>query len=325
VDGLDVDILRHMGLLPFLAWPHPPENLRPGRVARQLGVSPDTVKDRIARLEAEGVIAGYEIHPNFRHLGVTATTFHFRVADPRHKARGVEDLRNVDGVVGVFDYLGPTVCVDLAFRHPRELERKVELVARLLMAEALPHPCFDYALPEVRRPLANLDWRIIRALRGRARRPPEDVGAEIGVSGRTVRRRLDRMAAEGCVDIIPIVDKARMSGYIMYEALVTLREGVEHADGLPPALARAFHGAVCAAWPMPERERRCATVLLLARSVAEIEGLRREVEAVPGVEHVEVLIPAGSVSRTGWVDEAIEARIRETEALSRTPAAAPGP
>lgn len=330
MDGLDVAILRQMGLQPFLAWPHPPDNLRAARIARELRVSPETVKDRVSRMEAEGVIAGYEVFPNFRHLGVTATTYHFRAPDARSKARALGDVHNVEGVVGVFDFIGPTVCVDLAYRHSRELERKVDLVARLLDARTLPHACFDYSPPEVPGPLRNLDWRIIRALRGQARRAPDDVAAEVGVSGRTVRRRIERMSAEGSIDIVPIVDTARMPGYIMYEALVTLDALPNDASGLPPALQRAFEAALCCAWPLPGRDQRCVTLLLLARSVAEIEAMRREAEALRGVTDVEILIPAGSVSRSDWVDEAIEARVRDTAratappAVSKAPPPAPG-
>ena len=321
-----MDILRHMGLQPFLAWPHPPDNLRPSHIARALGVTPETVKERVSRMEADGVISGYEIYPNLRHLGVHATTYHFRVGEGRPKEQGLADVKNVEGVVGVFDYIGPTVCVDLAYRHPKELERKVGLVARLLDAQALPHPCFDYAPPEVARALTNLDWRIIQALRGQARRRPEDVARGLGVSARTVRRRIERLAAEGSIDIVPRLDTSRISGAVLYELLVTLEEDLP-ADRLPARFERLCRGALCSAWPMPERARRCATLLLLARSVSDIERMRREAESTPGVVAVEVLIPAGSVGRPEWIDEAIEARIAESapaKAPTATARAAPG-
>ncbi|HVM45801.1 MAG TPA: Lrp/AsnC family transcriptional regulator [Candidatus Thermoplasmatota archaeon] len=312
MDGLDLDILRAMGLQPFQGGARPPDRLRPSRIARELGVSADTVTARIERMQDEGVIRGFEVYPNFGHLGVTATTYHFLVGDRRAKARRLEDVRNVEGVVGIFDFVGSAVCVDLAYRHPRELERKVELVARLLGAQTLPHACFDYAPPPVARPLAGLDWRIVRALRGRARRSPEEVAAELGVSARTIRRRVERMLADGSIDIVPDVATARMSGYVIFEVLITLRGAVGDPHALPAPLARVFEGALYSAWPVPGRAARpCLTLMLAARSVAELDDMRRAAEALPEVDDVEVLIPAGRFGRSEWIDEAIEARIHE--------------
>src|SRR5688572_12512390 len=112
-----------MGLQPFLTWPHPPERLKATKIAKDLGLSPETVKERIARLEKDGTIQGYEVYPNFRHLGLLSTTYHFRVPDTTQKTRALEQVGRAEGVVGVYNFVGPDVCVDLAHRGGRDLTR----------------------------------------------------------------------------------------------------------------------------------------------------------------------------------------------------------
>ncbi|NJQ03089.1 Lrp/AsnC family transcriptional regulator [Streptomyces zingiberis] len=47
--------------------------------------------------------------------------------------------------------------------------------------------------------LNELDERIVRALAGDARRSYADVGAEVGLSAPAVKRRVDRLRAEGAI------------------------------------------------------------------------------------------------------------------------------
>jgi DNA-binding Lrp family transcriptional regulator len=318
MNALDIRILRHLGLQPFITWPHPPELLKPSRVAALIGVSTDTARERIARMEAEGVISGYQIYPNFGQLGLTATTEHFRVKDVAGKSGRVEAVAMLDGVVGVYDYLGPELCVDIAHRSTSDRARKVELVRRMLDADAAHYPCFAYHIPPVERGLDALDWRIIQALRGRALRPVEDIGTELDVSGRTVRRRFERMVKEGAFDIVPVFNPGRITGFVLFELVVTFDAPVD------PAVARpaldAVDDALAAAWSGAEGGRNVLTAFTLAPSVAAMEALRQEVERASRVLRAEVLIPAGSVARATWIDEAIEERIG---ALSKKTITAP--
>lgn len=50
-------------------------------------------------------------------------------------------------------------------------------------------------------PLSTLDYRIIHALHKNSRRPVSDVAEELGVSAKTVRRRLSRMIEEGLIEL----------------------------------------------------------------------------------------------------------------------------
>jgi DNA-binding Lrp family transcriptional regulator len=311
VDATDIRILRTMGIQPFLTWPHPPERLKATKIAKDLGLQPETVKERIARLEKDGTITGYEIYPNFRHLGLIPSTYHFRVADTSKKTRAIKDVGRAEGVVGVYNFVGPEVCVDLAHRGPSDLVRKIKIVETLLGAERAPYACFDFHLPRVERKLTALDWKIVRALRGNALKTHGEVGAELRISARTVRRRFDRMVKEGSFDIVPIIDLGQITGFILYELAITF--DAAQTERLKNPVLQLVADALCSAWPMPDEERHGMTLLLLARTVSEIEMFRKRAEALPGVKQVDALLPSDSTTNDAWIDEAIAERIREPD------------
>lgn len=303
-----------MGLQPFLTWPHPPERLKAAKIAKSLGLSPDTVKERVARLQRDSTIQGYEMYPNFGHLGLVPTTYHFRVEETIKKTRALEEVSRADGVVGIYNFVGPDVCVDLAHRGGHDLTRKLKHVGGLLGVEQASYACFDFHLPKVDRSLTSLDWRIIRGLRGDALKSFGDVGKELGISARTVRRHFDRMVKEGSFDIVPIVDLGAITGFILYE-LAILFDSVQTERSKNPLLEMSA-GALCSAWPMPDKERHGMTLLMLAKNVAEIEAFRRRAEALPGVKQVDALLPTDSMTNDAWIDESIAMRIREPDPAS---------
>ena len=63
-------ILREMGIQPYGALPRSPEMLKAPAVAKRLGANPERVADRIARMAEVGILLGYEVYPNYRHLNL---------------------------------------------------------------------------------------------------------------------------------------------------------------------------------------------------------------------------------------------------------------
>lgn len=306
VDALDVGILRTLGFLPFIQGARPLDATRPSHVARALGASPELVKDRIDRMEAAGIILGYEIHPNLRHLGLRQVTFHLHVP-PERKPQAMEVLSQVDGVAGVIDFVGTEMCVDVYHRSEGELARRLQLLSTIT---GVPQAHRLYENPDVAiaRPLSRLDWRIVRALRGQARRSHAEVADELKVSQRTVKRRLERMAQEGSIDILPIVDPGRIPNYIPVGMAVFLRPG-EHPSAVGD-VRRALKDRLFYSWVPPARELGHAELALYARTTGEIEELRRTAAAVEGVARVDVALPCGARFSQTWLNEAIDERIR---------------
>lgn len=304
VDRLDLHIIRTMGMRPFETWPRDPARFRPGFLAAAVGVAPETVTERISRMEQDGVLVGYEVYPNVHHLGLGQTTFHLHV-DPDEKTRVKDALEPVEGIVGLYDFLGADLCVDICYRSDADLDRKLRLVAHLARQEGVVR-FYDRALPAPVRPLTKLDWRILAALRGHGRLPPEDVADAVGVSAKTIRRRQSAMAAEGAFDTVAVVDLGRIPDLQVFNLVFFLRDA---ADAATTARIRStFDDRFFYAWQPPSLRFGSYHVTLFARTNAEVEALRRKASGIEGVERAEVMIPCGATWDGTWLDEAIRER-----------------
>src|SRR5688572_23467784 len=151
LDVKDLQILRLMGVQPFADWPRDQDHLRPSYFAKQLGMSVEAAKTRVRRLEKDGIIAGYEIYPNTSHLGYMCVGYLFHLPRPA-TAQTMQDLQAVDGLGIIERYLGPAIGIDLFEKSPAALERRVQLVARLLGATHHARYASYPSAPVARRP-----------------------------------------------------------------------------------------------------------------------------------------------------------------------------
>lgn len=305
MDVTDLRIIRAMGLRPFETWPRDPERFRPGYLGEACGVSPETVKTRLQRMQAEGILTGYEIYPNVRHFGLKQTSFHLHLPQER-KARAQEDLKPLDGLVGLYDFLGPDLCVDLCYRDDADLKRKLQLISRLTDQQRIVG-FYERAMPTPNRALISLDWRIVKALRGNARRPLEEVAAELGVSTRTVRRRFDQMQRLGDVDTVAVVDLGRIPDVRIFN-LVFYLDDPQDKQAMA-AIRKEFDASFLLAWQPPSADFGSFHTAQFANSNEEMEAIRRRGAALPGVSRAEISIPCGAYYHGEWLDEAIAARI----------------
>lgn len=303
VDALDLEILRHLGVKPFVGRPRRTEGLKPSAVARALGRNPQLVKDRIARMESQGIIAAYRLFPNVRHCGLALASFHL-LGHTIARRHDLARLSDVDGLVGVLWFYGGDVCVDISYAGSAELARRLQLVAHVAGAESGPLPLYDRPLPEVARPLSALDWRIIRALWQNARRPLPEVAREVGVTVKTVRARLQAMRREGSVDEHVELNYERISGLIPFNLAAWLRPG---AEGARSEVLKLFHDRYLIHFP-PPREQGPPTLMLqlFARAPAEIEALLQQASEVEGVVKVASLMPTGGYYTDRWLAELVD-------------------
>jgi DNA-binding Lrp family transcriptional regulator len=303
MDALDMRLLRTMGTGAFEHGPRHPDALKPAGLARAVGTTRQTVEARLARLEERGILQGYDLYPNLRHLGLEWAIYHFRAPDPESATRCFEGIDATNGVAGVYSFLTPDVCVDIYWAS--EEERAAEL------AGVSPHAMYKREMPPVRRVLSRLDWRILQALRGDARKSPEAVGAEVGVSARTVKRRLEEMARDNAFDVCARV-ALENAPYTIPLAFL-LRFGPEAGRETSLALMREFDERCLSAWVPPAAALGDYDMLLYAESMAEIEALRKRAQGIAGVKEVHVLPYSGGRVDVGWLDRLIQERVERPE------------
>lgn len=307
MDALDLRILATMGSSEWPPDAQHPDALKPSHIAKVLGVTQETVKDRLRKMERTGVLNGYDAYPNLRHLGLEATAYIFH-AQEAAKPGIVDKAKHVDGVVGTADFLGPFFLIVFAHRTDADARRRLALLSAIT-GDAAPRIIFRTAMPAVERPLTNLDWRIVHALRRRALRPTAEAAREVGVSQRTVKRRVDRMVSEGSLFFAPLAELSRVTGIIPFDLFCVL----DPSAGKAPvnALRATFKERLLGSYTFSTDTVHYANHTVFADSMAEIEDLQRKAAGLPGVLRVHVAINKGT-TETAWLDEAIELRMKET-------------
>jgi len=305
VDSLDVKIIRTMGLRPYGHSPQALDHLKPSFIGAQLGVEPETVKARLLRMEEAGFIRFYQLYPNFRHLGLLASAYLFRVPDEDRKSEAIRRIEPIDGLVEIHNFLGAEMCVDVSYRTPIELSKKLRLLSDFT-GDAEPTPLYERHMPEVERSLSRLDWRILKALRYHARRSLLEVADEAHASVRTVRRRFDRMAREGSLFIVPAVDAAKAAGIVLYELLFYTDPGTERST--MNRILEAYADRYIYHYVPSSQALGNFDMLLYAESTGEIEAMRLRGRDVPGVAKVASLVFRGWTEYTDWIDAAMGER-----------------
>lgn len=306
MDALDARILREFGIDPFTSWPRRKAGLKLSDVARRMDRNLQFVKDRVERMESDGVITGYRAFPNLRQMGLDFTTFIWPtslVPDKQLLSR----LGTVDGFVGVVWSLDSCLCVDITHAGPAEKKRRLELVGQLLGVENKPSVLFHRPFPDVKRRLSPLDWRIIGAMADDARRPLSDVAKELGVTAKTVRSRYHTMWGEGCIDTHVVLDFERMSGLFPFAISFWYEEG---ASGASQRILDHFEDRLLDVVEAPSGDYCSFQIRIFAYTPAEVQALVREGLALEGVQRAEPFLATGAYYDERWLQELLSRQVQ---------------
>jgi DNA-binding Lrp family transcriptional regulator len=125
----------------------------------------------------------------------------------------------------------------------------------------------------------DIDHQIIALLRGNARRSFQDIGARVALSAPAVKRRVDRLEADGVIrGYAAIVNPIAMGWHT--QALVALYcEGRMSAGEVKEAVAR--HPEVVAAYTVAGEAS--AVLHVHAQDTAHLEDALERVRSAPGI------------------------------------------
>jgi DNA-binding Lrp family transcriptional regulator len=215
----------------------------------------------------------------------------------------------LDGVVGLYAFLGGVLCVMVTSRSPADLERKLRVLVGLA-GEGKLAKFYDLTMPTVGRPLSNLDWRIIQALRGDAMKPLPKVAKDVGVSAKTVKRRFDQMSEEGSFFVTPQLDPSQAEGVLLF--YLGFYFDSEGGRGVVPAIHKAYD-SVYISYDAPQNiELGSYALMVAANSMGEVEKLRKKGAQIRGVAKVAPWLFRDVQEKYDWIDEAIAERVKST-------------
>ncbi len=263
--------------------------------ARHTGLSRDAARQRMQRLEDRGIIVGWDVVVNPGLLGSEMTRFEFDCPDGPDKARLMEQLATLEGARILFDYHGGGLA-GLYYTAPEHGRRWLALLESLAPSAPRAIPVHIPA-PTIKPTRAT--WRLIQVLRAGPRAPLADIAAELGVSTKTARRRIEALQAGRGAFLTLGTDFSRFEKGIVVEAKVAAED--------PSAIRRQIE-----AWPGVTYMNQGGPVVvasIVVETPMDVTRTREALAAMPGVTWSACHILQQRLLLHDWLDAQIEHRI----------------
>jgi Lrp/AsnC family leucine-responsive transcriptional regulator len=274
-------------------------------LAEKLNLSVNAVHKRIQLLIESGVIRKFNAK-----LGLMAfpfVTVFIWGASQLTSVQGLPDKLATHGSIywlavggGKFLYIG--ACL----RNINELSQLVSYVKEVAaisepivgLVDAQPVPSM-LGSKSLETSLCDLDYKIIRSLQNNSRKPLSEVAEELGVSTKTVRRRLNRMVKNYLIDL-SVEWYPDTSNDII--TIMELRLKSDTDSNLVFQIFRAYSPHMLFFWSYANLANT-ATFAVWTNTMKELQGIREAIEKEPGVASVAPnILYVGYIFKT-WRDE----------------------
>jgi DNA-binding Lrp family transcriptional regulator len=213
MDELDVKILRAL-IAERAVTPSSPgvkSSLR--SIAARLRADDATVSYRYKRLQDAGCLPVWSLLINPALLGYRVAELMLDVQPTAAKADMVRKLKLVHEVTGIVNFYGSGLRIFMIYNNDESRARTIELISRITNAESLTISRLPLPSSETRK-LSEVDVAIIRAISNDARKPAVLVAEELGLSSKTVRKRVDKLRMEKAFFPFPVLNIEGISGLI---------------------------------------------------------------------------------------------------------------
>ena len=278
MDHLDIRILRQLSQA-HTVWPAKPGLVSSYRgIARQLGASPGTVRNRIRGMVRTGFLREMQVYVNPTVLGLSSGSYAVEVPPDRSKAGVIDRLGQVEGVVFFENFHGTLLGIGLTYPDDHGLQRTLAQIDGIVgstgVFSRVEHPPSSASL-------APSEWTLVaRLMRGRFLTYPQ-LARENGLSVRTLKRRLARLVAVGAILTFPRMDYRALLGGVTADLLVSYGDAGARPETRSRILRRVEEWLIFAGvWEDFEVYRLILPNVPLATHLAEEVGRMEEVRLV---------------------------------------------
>jgi DNA-binding Lrp family transcriptional regulator len=297
LDDLDMKIIRELGGSSSPTW-----NVRESysNISRKLGVDEETVRMRVNKAKERGFLPAWRVMINPLLINCCAANLDLEVRDEQNKAHAISKIKIVDGVNSIVDFRGKEILVGMYYEGEASLARKVQLIESVCESAKLALWSIPFPRPDLR--TSHLDWRIIDIMRNDARMDLEDVAKSVGVSARTVQRRLSAMK-EGAAVYLSRPPNVSVVGGLMCNFLVFYsdRDQKRAAD-------KVIHATFNRIGASDTSPQQFSTFGISCENFSEADKVMERLKAIDGVQSVRMRIVKEIIVVEDWLRDEIAKR-----------------
>lgn len=312
MDEVDLAILRELGREQAAGVGNLDPKLSLNEVARRAELPPSTVSQRVRAWEATGLLAGRHLWPNPHLLGTRLAAMSVHAPGLADRPGIVEDLGLVDGVLLVLEHVEPSLAVMIAHEDEGVLDRRRRLIERIAGIEAASQP-FELTWPTDVEEVTDLQWRLMLALFEHPEAELHEISRILGVSTRTVSRKLGPLVDGDALWSVFELDLRRWTGSSLVRLLATLEDPVDRPSVVEAVQARFPEGVFINNSVYGPRVGPTGTLDLLTAlpAAARIPEARRAMADIAGIQAVEVLIPRQIHAFGHWFEPRLRSRVEQ--------------
>ena len=305
MDRLDVLILREL-MQARTIWPGKPGLPSSYRsIARSVGTSPGTVRNRIREMSRIGFFQGSAVYPNLNLIGLRAGSYAIEVAASLRKSEVIRELARIDQVVTAQDFRGNLLGLGLVYATEEERTSLLAYIDRLARSRPgifsrVNHPPFTGSLTVA-------EGRLVSRLVAGGFRSYAQLARELEVSDRTLKRRIAKIVGTGAVLSFPRLEYRAVVGGVLAELLVSFLDPRSKSAAVSQILTRVEPWLIYAGvWEEFDAYRLVLPNVSIAPELAEEVG-RIEGVGAARVEFVDRVIVRLHALRK-YVDRSVEAQ-----------------
>jgi DNA-binding Lrp family transcriptional regulator len=187
-------------------------------MAKDLGVDQGTIRSRIKNFQEQRVLRGWYLGTSPGITGQSVIYAWLRVEPESSKEDVIEKLLSVEDVERVCNYLGPKVSLVLLHKNVPNADAALERLESLAGLGRSVHQQAAIRVPPQK--IKPTDAALIGVLRRDPWMPDSVVAKEVGISAKTVKRRVTRLTEDGAISMLPIIDLKALQGIIPTELVV---------------------------------------------------------------------------------------------------------
>jgi len=193
-----------------------------GSMAEKLEIDEDTVRKRVDRLHSMGVIRGWQLVVNPHVFGLDTYAVWMTVDSELKIEETMRKIRLVHGILTIAREMGNVVSMGMVCENESVFRKRVELISELTGGKQLAS--YAVAQPKSEVEPTSTDWQIINAITPDPLGSYTRVAEKLGLSSRTVQRRITRLINGKVIFFLPNVDFSHLEGASWVSLLVSYAE-----------------------------------------------------------------------------------------------------
>lgn len=299
LDDLDFRIIRELGGSSSPQW-----NVRESysNIAKKVGVDEETVRMRVKRARERGFLPAWRVMVNPLLIGCREANLDLEVKDEEHKTDAISKIKDVDGVHAIIDFRGKEIVLQFYYRDDESLAEKVRLVESICGSEKMALWNNPFLTPDAS--LKTLDWKIIDAMREDAWRDLDEVSKSLGVSSRTVQRRLTALV-EGKAVYLSRPPNANVVGGLMCNFYVFCPD-----PNKKRTVDYQIHSTFTRIGASETSHEQFSNFGISCENFADADRVVEKMKAIDGVETVRMRVIKDIYTSQDWIKGQIAAQLQ---------------